>query len=415
MADVVIGAGAIGLHTAYYLQKKGRKVFIIDKTLAEDNCSFGNAGYLSPSHFIPLATRDLVFQGIKWMFDNTSPFYIHPRLDMDLFHWIYLFWKHSNKKNVLKNSPHLYSLLNLSRNLTADIHQELGNSFDLHLDGCLMLFVHEKTGKHEKELALKAEKEFRMEVPILNIKELQNLDPAISDKVLGGAWYKSDGHLHPGKMMVALKNHLLKNGAVWVTENEITDFQQEGNRITIVKGEKESYQADRLVLAAGSWTSQLSKKLGISLPLQAGKGYSYTYKNVTKNISLPAILVDHRVAMTPLHEDLRVGGTMEMAGLNRKVSPQRIPPIIQAANHYYHDLDLAIPEIKDVWAGLRPVSPDGLPYIGKSKMFSNVFVATGHAMLGISGAAATGHLLAQLMSEKSTDIAMDSFHVHRFD
>jgi D-amino-acid dehydrogenase len=414
MADVIMGAGVIGLHAAYYLKKIGRDVIVIDKTAADNNCSFGNAGYISPSHFIPLATPGIVWQGLRWMFDNTSPFYIKPRADGSLIKWGWLFWKNANHRTVQKNAPHLFRLLKLSRSLSIDLQKELGYSFNLKQDGCLMLYTNKNTGHEEALLARQAKHDYGLDVPLLNTKELQQLDPLISDKVLGGAYYKIDCHLNPMEMMSALKTHLVEKGVRFVLHENIKSFDIQGNTLQNVITDHGSYPVDNCIIAAGSWSPLLSKKLGINLPLQAGKGYSHTYLHPQNNIQYPAILVDHRVAMTPLGNDLRVGGTMEIGGLDLKVSHQRIPPIIKAANLYYNELHLPVPTIDQVWAGLRPVSPDGLPYIGKDQKYKNVYVAAGHAMIGISSAAATGFLLSQMITGQATEIQVDAFRVNRF-
>jgi D-amino-acid dehydrogenase len=414
MADIVIGAGVIGLHIALYLQKSGRQVIVIDRDEADNNCSYGNAGYISPSHFIPLATPGIVLQGLKWMFDSRSPFYIKPRFDRDLLHWGYHFWKSANKKKVEENAPHLYNLLNLSRLLTIDLHKELDRNFLLREDGCLMLYTQESTGLHETELAKEAKNLFGLDVPVLSHDEVKKLDPLISKNVLGAAFYPTDCHLHPGEMMKTLKNYLKSSGVSFYLNEEVTGFEKDINGISKVICKSRDFEAFNVVIAAGSWSSVLSHKLGINIPLQAGKGYSYTYKNHPENIKYPAILVDHRVAMTPMNNDIRVGGTMEIGGLDLSVSFQRIPPIINAANHYYDKLDLPVPQINEVWAGLRPVSPDGLPFIGRSTQFKNVYLACGHAMIGISSAAATGLLMSQMINGRNTEIQMDAFRVNRF-
>lgn len=414
MADVVIGAGVIGLHIAWYLNKKGRDVIVIDKDDATNNCSFGNAGYISPSHFVPLATPGIVWQGIKWMMDNKSPFYIKPRFNGNLLKWSYLFWKNASKKNVQNNASHLFNLLKLSRELSIDIHNELGQNFGLWKDGCLMLFTNKASRVHEIELAKQAKRDYSMDVPVLDNNELREMDPLISKNVLGGAYYDLDCHLNPMEMMFTLKQHLISKGVTFHHGQNIKTFEKSGVKVTRVITENTSFDAENVIIAAGSWSSEISRHLGIQIPLEAGKGYSFTYKNQLKNIRYPAILVDHRVAMTPFGSDLRVGGTMELSGINHKISQNRIPPIIHAANHYYDELHLEIPSIEKVWSGLRPVSPDGLPYIGRDHYFQNVYLGCGHAMIGISSAAATGLLLSQMISGQTPEIAMDVFRVNRF-
>ncbi|MFZ1705946.1 MAG: FAD-dependent oxidoreductase [Saprospiraceae bacterium] len=414
MAHLVIGAGVVGLHIAYYLQQAGEEVVIIDKDNADNNCSFGNAGYISPSHFIPLATPGIVWQGLKWMMDSTSPFYIKPRFNGNLIKWAYHFYKCASSKTVNENAPHLYNLLKLSRSLTIDLHAQLGQSFDLWLDGCLMLYTQKETERHEKELAYLAEKEYGMNVPILDFNMLQKMDGLISKNVIGATYYELDCHLHPRQMMERLKANLLSKGVQFCLQEDVLEFEKSGQKVSYVISQNRRIAVNNLIIAAGSWSSLLSEKLGISLLLEAGKGYSYTYKNQENNIKYPSILVDHRVAMTPFGKDLRVGGTMELGGLNLKISSKRIPPIIDATNHYFDQLNLPIPSMDEVWAGLRPVSPDGLPYIGKDDHHDNVFVACGHAMIGISSAAATGHLLTQMILGQKTDIEMNAFRVNRF-
>lgn len=414
MADIVVGAGVIGLHIALYLQKSGRDVIVIDRNEADHNCSYGNAGYISPSHFIPLATPGMVWQGLKWMLDNQSPFYIKPRLNANLIKWGWLFWKNANHRTVQKNAPHLFRLLKLSRSLSIDLHEELGQSFTLKQDGCLMLYTNKKTGHEEEVLARQAKNDYGLDVPVLDNRELKLLDPLISNKVLGGAYYKIDCHLHPREMMNVLKARLVEKGVKIVLNENIKSLDVHGRVLQNVITDCATYPVDNFIIAAGSWSPLLCTQLGIDLPLQAGKGYSHTYQQPHHNIQYPAILVDHRVAMTPMGNDLRVGGTMEISGLDLNVSRQRIPPIIQAANLYYNDLNLPVPPVDQVWAGLRPVSPDGLPYIGKDQNYKNVFVATGHAMIGISSAAATGLLLSQMITGQTTEIQMDVFRVNRF-
>ena len=413
-ADVIIGAGVVGLHIAYYLRQQGRDVVVIDRDNADNNCSFGNAGYISPSHFIPLATPGIVWQGLKWMLDATSPFYIKPRFNKNLIRWGYSFWKSASKTNVHKNAPHLFHLLSLSRTLSIELHQTLGHSFGLKEDGCFMLYVDKQTAKHEKELAREAQVSYGMDVPVFSREELLAHEPLISKNVLGGAYYKIDCHLNPGLMMNTLQKHLKEDGVVFIQNETIRSFTKSGGKVTQVVGKNYDFLVDNLFIASGSWSQQVAEQLGINILLEAGKGYSFTYQHPSKNIHHPAILVDHRVAMTPLGPDLRVGGTMELAGLDRRISSRRIPPIIHAANYYFDDLQLPVPPMEKVWSGLRPVSPDGLPYIGRDEKYQNVYLGSGHAMIGISSAAATGYLLAQLSTGHKPAIGMDAFRVNRF-
>lgn len=413
MKVVIIGAGVIGLSCAYYLQNAGCEVIVLEQNDGNNNCSFGNAGYISPSHFIPLASPGIVAQGLKWMLNSTSPFYIKPRLNYDLLRWSYHFYKNANETIAHKNAVDLNNILQLSRQLTMDLSIALNQSFQLETKGCLMLYQREKTAKHEADLAVEAQR-FNLDTQILSKKEVQLMESNVQVNVLGGVYYPIDCHLHPGKLMNSLKTHLLHQGVTIINHEEVKDFEVIHQKVHSVITNNQIFYPDHIVVASGSWLDVLSKKLGIDILLQAGKGYSTTYENLVKNLLYPAILVDDRVALTPFSNALRVGGTMELSGINHTIDMKRIFPMIQATNRYYPDLNLEAPQKEKVWSGLRPCSPDGLPYIGNSTHLQNVTIVGGHAMLGISLAAASGHLVKQLIFKEKPCISMEAFRINRY-
>ena len=412
MHITIIGAGVIGMTTAYYLTKAGHEVTIIEKSDGTNNCSFGNAGYISPSHFIPLASPGIVAQGLKWMLSSSSPFYIKPRLNTSLIKWGLKFYSNANEKTVAKNAPHLNSILQLSRKLTIDLNDDLNNGFSLETKGCFMLYKTEETGHHEAELAREAKK-YSMDAPVMSQSEIQKMEPNVRVDVLGGVYFPIDGHLHPLHMMASITQWLTYAGVKILYQQEVQDFEVHSGQVKAVITDKGKIPCDHLVVAVGSWLEILSAKLGINLLLQPGKGYSVTFNNRPNNLAHPSILVDARVAMTPFGNALRVGGTMELTGINDDINMKRVKPIVDAANDYYPDLHLPEAQVEKVWTGLRPCSPDGLPYIGNSPHHQNVTIAGGHAMLGISLAAATGLLVKQIVHKEKTEISIDAFRVDR--
>lgn len=412
MHITIIGAGIIGLTSAYYLSKEGHEVTIVDCGDGSNNCSFGNAGYISPSHFIPLASPGIVAQGLKWMLSSSSPFYIKPRLNTSLIKWGLKFYSNANEKTVARNAPHLNNILQLSRNLMIDLDSALNHKFELETKGCFMLYKTEKTGLHEAELAHEAKK-YGIDAPILTQSEVQKMETDVEVDVLGGVYFPIDCHLHPVRMMETMQATVQKMGVKILYKNEVKDFEFNNGKVTAVITDKNKIKTSHIVVAAGSWLEVISEKLGINLLLQPGKGYSTTYSNRQKNLKYPAILIDDRVAMTPMGTELRIGGTMELCGINHDINMERVKPIIAAANYYYPDIKLDVPNPKNVWSGLRPCSPDGLPYIGNSHHHKNVTVAGGHAMLGISLAAGTGLLVKQLVQKDKTEIPMEAFKLER--
>ena len=411
---IVAGGGIIGLCTAYYLHKAGHEVCLIEKGDLQSGTSFGNAGYISPSHFIPLASPGIIAKGLQWMLSSSSPFYIEPRLDMDLIKWGLTFWQKSGRATMERNIPPMNEILQLSRHLSSEIKNELGNTFRMAEDGCLMLYKNASTEKHEIEMAEDAAK-LGIETRIYSAAEIQAMEPDVEVNVRGGVLYPIDAHLHPGDFMQTLKQHLLESGVSFQLNTEITGFERKGRRVTTVLTNNGSFSGDEVVLATGSWLNLSTRDLGIELIMQAGKGYSMTFENVEKNLHYPSILVDDRVAMTPMGGDLRMGGTMEISGLNSNVLIKRAEAIFKAAKSYFPNLPVSFPSKDKIWLGWRPLSPDGLPYIGRHSSYDNLIIAGGHAMLGISMAAATGKIVEEIASGKQTSMDIGAFAVERFD
>jgi D-amino-acid dehydrogenase len=407
MKITIIGGGVIGLCSAYYLQKEGYAVTVIERGDITDGCSFGNMGYISPSHFVPLASPGIIAEGLKHMLSSSSPFYIKPRLDIDLIKWAYHFWKNSNAKTVLKNAPHLNNILQLSRSLINEMRNEIGDTFDMEEIGCLMMCKQQKTLAHEFHLAgLKVER--------LNKGAVQELEPDVELNVAGAVLFKDDCHFNPGKMMMALHKYLQDRGVQFQLNTTVESFEKNNTKVSAIITNKGKFDCDEVIIAAGSWLPILSKMLGIKLLLQAGKGYSHTYQNIEKNIKYPAILVDGRCAITPWGKSLRIGGTMELSGINNKVLVKRMQGIYNSAKDFYPSLQIDFPPIDKIWNGLRPVTPDGLPYIGYHSTLQNVLFAGGHAMLGISQGTGTGKLVTELLQKKAPSIELGAFGVERF-
>jgi D-amino-acid dehydrogenase len=409
----IIGGGVIGLCSAYYLQKEGYAVTIIEQGDIKDGCSFGNMGYISPSHFVPLATPGIIAQGLKWMLSSTSPFYIKPRLNIDLMQWGYHFWKSSTAATVEKNSPHLNNILQLSRALTIELRDDIGDTFEMETKGCLMMCKQQKTLHHEFHLADEAEK-FGLKVERLKKHDVQQLEPGTEVDVAGAVLFKNDCHLNPGKMMIAVKAYLEKKGVKFQLNTTVTGFEKQNKKVTGIITGKGKFECDEIVLAAGSWLPIVAKMMDIKLLLQAGKGYSHTYAHVENNITYPAILVDGRCAMTPWGQQLRIGGTMEISGINNTILVKRMKGIYDSAKAFYPGLKIDFPAADKIWSGLRPVTPDGLPYIDRAAGFENVVIAGGHAMLGVSLAAGTGKLVTELVQHKTTKIDISAFNANRF-
>ena len=413
MKVAIIGGGVIGLSCAYYLNKQGYKIIVIDRNDITDGCSFGNMGYISPSHFIPLASPGIIRQGLKWMLSSSSPFYIQPRLNLDLIRWGLTFRKNANDKKVHENTPHLNDLLQLSRKLMNDLKTEFHDSFDMIERGCWALYKNPKTADHEKHLAEHAAK-LGLKTEICDAKQVQSYEPEVEVDVAGGVLWLDDCHLNSSKFMRALHSYLEDRGVEFLLNTEVTNFERKNGNIKSVITDKEKIDADEIIIANGSWMPDVAKLVGIHLLMQPGKGYSVVYENMEKNLHHPAILVEDRTAMTPIDRWLRIGGTMELTGHSNNILPKRVTAIYTAVKKYFPSLNISEPQPEKAWYGYRPVTPDGLPYIGRHHKYSNLLFAGGHAMLGLSAAAGTGKLIEEIIDNKKTSIDLSAFSVERF-
>ena len=409
---LIIGGGIVGLSTAYFLTKEGFEVTVIDKSDITSGASFVNAGYITPSHIIPLASPGMIAKGIKMMFNSASPFYMKPRLDVDFLKWSWYFNKSSTTAKVEKAIPLIKDINLISRELFADIKNsgDLGD-FQLERKGLLMLYKTEASYLHEKHVAEKVAFE-GLEVSELNKAELHKLEPNVNIDAEGAIHYECDGHTTPTEIMPKLVAYLKSKGVVFKTNEEVLDVKISRDHIKEVVTDKDSYQPDEVVLAAGSWSGELAKKLQLKLPLQGGKGYRIDVKRET-GISMPAILMESSMAVTPMNGFTRFAGTMEFSGLNDIIRKERVMAIAKGAHAFYPDIEMNGTEIKNVKTGLRPVSPDGLPYIGKSTRIKNLTIATGHAMMGWSLGPATGKLVSELLSGTKTAMNIAAFSPDR--
>jgi D-amino-acid dehydrogenase len=409
---LIIGGGIVGLTSAYYLQKKGYEVTILDKGDITDNCSFGNAGMIVPSHFVPLAAPGMIKQGIRWMFDSKSPFYVRPSLNANLINWGLKFMKHATAKHVSHSAEPLRDLSLLSKKLYEGLAKEPDFDFELTNNGILAFYKTEKAGEEEAHLAARAI-ELGLDMAVLSVDECRALQPDLKLDVLGAVHYRCDAHLYPTKLMNALLKYLTNNGVKIERGKEVDKIETAGNRIMKVFTGNQAWEADQYVIATGSWSPAVAKMADIKISLMPGKGYSFMEPEPQNRLTIPALLCEARVAITPMNGQIRYGGTMELDKINNRINMQRVKGIVESVPAYFPDLKPAIPAEKDIWYGFRPSSPDGLPYIGRSEKRENLVIATGHGMMGLSLGPATGLLVSQIVAGMATDLKLEPFAVVR--
>lgn len=400
----------MGLSSVYYLQKAGHKVTVLDKDGFRDNCSYGNLGYVCPSHFIPLAAPGMVWKGLRWMMNSRSPFYVQPSLNLSLIDWGLKFMRSANKKHVEASAVPLRDIALLSQ----QEYTTWASNFDIALEhkGLLEVFQTSKVAHHAAETVATAQK-LGLEVELLSKDGLQSLEPQ-EWNAMGAIYFKCDAHLYPDKLMASLKTHLQKKG-VLLKKGEATGFEKKGNRITSVITAEERFNADEVVIATGAWSRRMAALLDTKISLMPGRGYSFTLEDSPYTLSRPVILTEGRVATSLMDGNkMRFGGTMEVVGTSTPPRYHRVEGILKAIKNFLPQFDMPMPPREKIWYGYRPTSADGVPYIGRIRKYKNAVVATGHAMLGLSLGAGTGKLVSELVAEEKPSIDLKPFAVERF-
>ncbi len=411
---LVIGGGSVGINSAYYLAQQGRKVEVVDKGEVCSGCSHGNGGLVVPSHSVPLAAPGVMLQGIKWMFNPESPFYIKPRLDRALFSWLWKFRGACNTGQMQRAMPVLRDLSLASVRLFEELDALEGLDFDFEQRGVLMvcpskkiLEEGEKEAHHLREVGLEAE--------VLSPARIQELEPEIQINATGGVYFPQDAHLTPDRFVRGLARHVEEKGVKIHTSTEVLGFEKTGSMIYKVRTSRGDFAPGEVVLAGGSWSPGIAGDLQLKLPIQPAKGYSITYQRPEKCPRTPLMLAGARCGVTPMGDKLRFAGTLELAGLDFSINQRRVQAILKAVPRYLPDLDPAQLELVEIWRGLRPCTPDGLPFIGRPRTYQNLTIAAGHAMIGLSLGPITGKLVSQLVTREEPEMDLSVLAVERFE
>ena len=411
---LIIGGGAIGVCCAFYLNALGRKVLLVEKNDICSGSSYGNAGLIVPSHSTPLAAPGVIGQGLKWMFKPQSPFYIKPRLDRNLLAWLWKFRGACNIDHVRQSIPVLHDLHTASLNLYDELANIDGLDFALEKKGMLELYnTQQGYDKGIKDIQLI--KEFGIENRILPKKELNEFIEGIRTAAVGGAYRPHDAHLIPDRFVHQLARHIEKIGVRFLTSCEVLGFETSSRHVTRIKTTRGDILAEEIVIAGGAWSTELARNLQLNLSMQPAKGYSITFKRPAQCPSLPVAMAESKIVLTPMEDTLRFAGTLELSGFDQSIDMGRVQAIFKAIRTYFPDMDTDSLELLEIWRGLRPCSPDGLPYLGRVPRYDNVILATGHGMLGISLAPITGKIVSQLSANTNPAVNMTALSIERFN
>lgn len=413
MTDIlIIGGGIIGVTAAYFLAEAGAEVTLVEKGDIAAGSSYGNAGLICPCHSEPIPRPGVLTQGLKWLLDAESPFYIKPRLDPDLIRWLWRFQAHCHETAVQRAIPHLRDMQRESLHLYQHLIAQAEIECDFEKKGGLTLFRTEAglaQGQHE----VAAMRQFGLQMALLpDAAAVRALEPNIHPNVVGGIHYQEDAHINPARFVYGLAAAARAQGATLLTQTEVLGFDVSERGIRAVRTSAGQYKPQQIILAAGAWSTAMARPLGVAIPMQPAKGYSLTLTRPPNFLHTHLHLAEAKVAVTPMGRQVRLAGTLELAGFDLSINQRRVMAIGRAANDYLVGLENQEPV--EIWRGLRPCPPDGLPYIGRPRQHPNLIIATGHAMLGMSMGPVTGKLVAQIACGETPSLDLAPFAPDRF-
>ena len=408
---LVIGGGIIGMSSAYELSQRGYKVIVIDKGDIGYGCSYGNAGWITPCFSMPLPMPGMLLKSVRWLLDPESPLYIKPQPSFMLMNWLVRFLFSMNYKHMHRSVAALTELSKISLDAYSQLNEK-SPTFGFEQKGLLMA-AQTQAGLDYAIKEMNLVSEHGVPGRQMNAEETRNFEPALTGLLTGAVYFPKEAHAEPLQVVQTLRK-FVDNGKNEVLEKaELYDFgfKSDGS-IDHVKTTRGDIRATNYVLAAGSWSAHMGKALDLRIPVLGGKGYSMILKPFSKTPKVPLMLVERKVAVTPRANTVRVAGTIELVNQDFTITQRRVNAIIKGAKAFMDIPDE--PEKLELWRGLRPCTPDGVPIISRSKRHKNLVIATGHQMLGLQSGMGTGRLVSDIISESQPVVDLNPFRDGRF-
>jgi D-amino-acid dehydrogenase len=407
----IVGGGVAGLTAAYFLRRGGAEVTVLESARVGAAASCGNAGWVCPAQAGPLPEPGVVTDGIRSMLDRDSAVYFAPSHLPRMLPWLVRFAAHCNARDHRRGSHALGRLGRRTFELTEVLLAD-GVDFELHRQGLLVAAESEQGARaYLRGLAPLRALGYRIPDEPLDGAAVHALEPALSERVSAGVLIEEHWHVQPSTLMRGLDRRIREMGVVVEEGSEVVALDGPNGSPVRVRTSAGSHEADAVVLAAGAWTPGVARGLGLRIPVQAGKGYSFELA-LEEPVRHAVLLREPHVGVSPLNGRVRLAGTMEFSGVNARLDRRRIESIVRSAARMLPGV--AHGEIDNLWSGMRPIAPDGLPIVGRSPRHPNVYLATGYSMLGMTLAAPAGEALARLILTGERPAELDPFTVERF-
>ena len=408
---VVVGAGAIGLAIAYELAGRGLAPVVVEQSKPGVGTSWGNAGCIVPSHVIPLAEPGMFATALRSILSGQGPVTLRPVPNPHLLRWVIRFLRHCRPQAVEAAAPVLAALGRLSAELHREWQTEERIDCAYAAEGLLHVFGDSRAFAKARHHA-QWEATFGVSSRVVDGDEARALEPALNDSVVGGVFYPDDAGLDPGRFLSGLAAAAIRRGARLFYETEVQDAQTTSGEVRAVVTSRGVIRTRELVVAAGAATPRMAKAFGQRLPIEAAKGYSITVRRPALGPRRRMLLGEKYVAVAPMGDKLRLSGWLDLGRRDARLPASKLARVERNARSRLH-LGAEL-QVTSRWAGFRPVTPDGLPIIGRAADRCNLTYAAGHAMLGITLAPATGRLVAQLLSGEETQVDISRCSPERF-
>ncbi|MBI3852072.1 MAG: FAD-dependent oxidoreductase [Verrucomicrobia bacterium] len=407
---LIIGGGVIGMAAARELSGRGAQVTVIDKGQMGYGCSYGNAGWLTPCFALPLPMPGMLLKSIGWLLDPESPLYIKPSPDFLLTRWLIRFLRSMNGPLMARSVQALTAISKYSLDAYAGLAAEFPQiAFEKR--GLLMVgqsLPGVQAAVQEMELVAKHGIPGR----VLNESQVHSLEPSLTGAIRGGVYFPEEAHAEPLQIVKAMAEAAVKNGATIIAGAEVFDFHIAGRQIRGVRTTRGEMKADQYILATGAWSHSIAKRLKLRIPVLGGKGYAVIVPSFSPGPKIPMLLVERKIAVTPRGDSVRLAGTLELVNEDDSITSRRVDAILAGTRQF---LSLPEnPEVREIWRGLRPCTPDGVPIIGYTGKYENLLLATGHQMLGLQSAPGTGRLAADLILKATPTFDPTPFRADRF-
>ncbi|WP_347267376.1 D-amino acid dehydrogenase [Paracoccus sp. (in: a-proteobacteria)] len=416
MKVIVLGAGVLGVTSAWYLAKAGHEVTVVDRQEGPAlETSYANAGEISPGYSSPWAAPGIPLKALKWMFQRHAPLVLQPRLDWQRLSWMTRMLANCTSSAYAVNKSRMVRLAEYSRDCLGELRAETGISYDERTQGTLQVFRKQEQmdGAGKDIEVLKAD---GVPFEVLDRAGCVAAEPGLAasaDRIVGGLRLPGDETGDCFKFTNTLAEMAAAAGVTFKWGVSIEALEAEGGRITGVRTDKGRMTADRYVLALGPYSPQLVRHLGIKLPIYPLKGYSLTIDIEDESRAPVSTVMDetYKVAITRLGDRIRVGGLAEIAGYDLSLNPRRHATLAKSVSELFPNS--GDPQKAEFWTGLRPMTPDGTPIVGATPI-ANLFLNTGHGTLGWTMSAGSGRLLADLISGRRPDIVAEDLGYARY-